>query len=58
MCCIPALDRKALTSRGLPNFLIDFRGTVCWVNLTDNIAFRARPGQVLGAFDQIESAGQ
>jgi peroxiredoxin len=39
-------------------FLIDFRGTVRWVNLTDNIAVRARPGQVLGAFDQIESAGQ
>jgi len=39
-------------------FLIDFGGTVRWVNLTDNIAVRARPGQVLGVFDQIESAGQ
>jgi len=39
-------------------FLIDSNGMVRWVNLTENIAVRARPGQVFGAFDQIGSAGQ
>jgi peroxiredoxin len=36
-------------------FLIDSSGVVRWVNLTDNIAVRARPEQVLNAFHQIES---
>jgi peroxiredoxin len=39
-------------------FLIDSRGTVRWVNLTENIAVRARPEQVLSAFNQIEASGQ
>lgn len=39
-------------------FLIDSGGLVRWVNLTDNIAVRARPEQVLSAFDQIGSAGR
>jgi peroxiredoxin len=39
-------------------FLIDSNGMVRWVNLTDNIAVRARPDQVLSAFNQIGSAGQ
>jgi peroxiredoxin Q/BCP len=39
-------------------FLIDSNGIVRWVNLTDNIAVRARPEQVLSAFDQMGSAGQ
>jgi peroxiredoxin len=39
-------------------FLIDSNEIVRWVNLTENIAVRARPEQVLNAFDQIESAGQ
>jgi peroxiredoxin len=34
-------------------FLLDSDGVVRWVNLTDNIAVRARPEQVLDAFDQI-----
>jgi peroxiredoxin len=34
-------------------FLIDSSGVVRWVNLTENIAVRARPEQVLGAFSQI-----
>jgi peroxiredoxin len=34
-------------------FLIDSNGIVRWVNLTDNIAVRARPEQVLSAFDQM-----
>jgi mycoredoxin-dependent peroxiredoxin len=37
-------------------FLIDSSGVVRWVNLTENIAVRARPDQVLGAFNQVEPA--
>ena len=33
-------------------FLIDATGTIRWVNLTENAAVRARPEQVLKAFDQ------
>ena len=33
-------------------FLIDSTGTIHWVNLTENIAVRARPEQVLKAFDE------
>lgn len=36
-------------------FLIDSAGTIRWVNLTENIAVRARPDQVLKAFDQSRS---
>ncbi len=32
-------------------FLIDSTGTVRWRNLTESIGVRARPGQVLEAFD-------
>ena len=39
-------------------FLIDSSGMVRWVNLTENIAVRARPEQVLDAVNQIGSAGQ
>jgi len=39
-------------------FLIDSSGIVRWVNLTENIAVRARPEQVLSAFKQIEPGGQ
>jgi peroxiredoxin len=37
-------------------FLIDSSGTIRWVNLTENAAVRARPEQVLRAFD--DSGGQ
>ena len=37
-------------------FLVDANGVVRWVNLTDSIAVRARPGQVLHAFEQLEHA--
>jgi peroxiredoxin len=37
-------------------FLIDSTGTIRWINLTENIAVRARPEQVLGAFEQGEKA--
>jgi len=39
-------------------FLIDSSRIVRWVNLTENIAVRARPEQVLSAFNQIAAAGQ
>jgi peroxiredoxin len=32
-------------------FYVDAGGTVRWVNLTENIAVRARPEQALGAID-------
>ena len=35
-------------------FLIDSSGTIRWVNLTENIAVRARPDQVLKAFDEMD----
>jgi peroxiredoxin len=35
-------------------FLIDASGTVRWVNLTENIAVRARPEQVLQASKETE----
>jgi alkyl hydroperoxide reductase subunit AhpC len=36
-------------------FLIDPSGTIRWVNLTENIAVRARPEQVLKAFDEMQA---
>ena len=35
-------------------FLIDSSGIIRWVNLTENIAVRARPERVLEAFQQAE----
>ena len=37
-------------------FLIDSTGIIRWVNLTDNIAVRARPEQVLKAFGEMQQA--
>jgi peroxiredoxin len=34
-------------------FLVDPSGTIRWVNLTENIAVRARPEQVLKLFDEV-----
>jgi peroxiredoxin len=39
-------------------FLIDSNGVVRWVNLTENIAVRARPEQMLEALNQLSSVGQ
>jgi peroxiredoxin len=39
-------------------FLLDSNGIVRWVNLTENIAVRARPQQVLEALNQVGPAGQ
>ena len=35
-------------------FYVDASGTVRWVNLTENIAVRARPGQALNAIDAVK----
>ena len=37
-------------------FLVDSTGTIRWVNLTENIAVRTRPEQVLEAFERGEQA--
>jgi len=39
-------------------FLLDSNGIARWVNLTGNIAVRARPEQVLEALNQLTPAGQ
>jgi peroxiredoxin len=39
-------------------FLIDSSRVVRWVNLTQNIAVRARPEQMLEALNQLSPAGQ
>jgi hypothetical protein len=36
-------------------FLTDFSGTIRRVNLTENIAVRAYPEQVLKAFDEMQA---
>lgn len=36
-------------------FLVDRAGNVRWVNLTENIAVRARPQEALEAFDQAKA---
>ena len=33
-------------------FLVDSGGTIRWVNLTDDLRIRARPGEVLQAIDR------
>jgi peroxiredoxin len=37
-------------------FLIDSTGTIRWVNLTESVTVRARPDQVLKAFDALRLA--
>jgi peroxiredoxin len=37
-------------------FLIDSAGTIRWVNLTESVIVRARPEQVLKAFDELSPA--
>jgi hypothetical protein len=54
----PAAGPKSADIARPAEFLIDSNGVVRWVNLTDNIAVRARPEQVLGAFSELQSAGQ
>jgi len=39
-------------------FLIDATGKIRWVNLTEDIVVRARPEQVLQAFDGMNASGR
>jgi peroxiredoxin len=39
-------------------FILDSNGVVRWVNLTGNIAVRARPEQVFEALHQVGPAGE
>ena len=39
-------------------FLIDASGKVRWVNLTEDLIVRARPQQVMAAFDGMNSSGR
>ena len=39
-------------------FLIDSSGAIRWVNLTESLAVRARPEQVLKAFDDLKQTPQ
>jgi peroxiredoxin len=39
-------------------FYVDQNGIVCWANLTENIAVRARPEQALGAIDAARHGGE
>jgi peroxiredoxin len=48
----PGVGPKGADIARPAEFLIDAGGTIRWVNLTDNLAVRARPEQVLKAFDE------
>jgi peroxiredoxin len=39
-------------------FLIDATGTVRWVNLTEDLRVRARPEQMLRAFDTLSASSR
>ena len=54
----PAAGPKGADIARPAEFLLDSNGIVRWVNLTDNIAVRARPDQVLEALSQLSAAGQ
>jgi peroxiredoxin len=49
----PGAGPKSANIARPAEFLIDSNGVVRWVNLTENIAVRARPEQVLKAFDEM-----
>ena len=54
----PGAGPKGVDIARPAEFLLDSDGIVRWVNLTHNIAVRARPEQVLEALNQIKPAGQ
>jgi peroxiredoxin len=54
----PGAGPKGVDIARPAEFLLDSNGIVRWVNLTENIAVRARPEQVLEALNQLGSAGQ
>ena len=54
----PGAGPKGVDIARPAEFLLDSNGIVRWVNLTENIAVRARPEQVLEALNQLSPAGQ
>jgi peroxiredoxin len=54
----PGVGPKGADIARPAEFLLDSNGIVRWVNLTESIAVRARPKQVLDALNQFGSAGQ
>jgi len=48
----PAAGPKGADIARPAEFLLDSNGVVRWMNLTENIAVRARPGQVLEALNK------
>ena len=54
----PGAGPKGVDIARPAEFLLDPNGIVRWVNLTENIAVRARPEQVLEALNQLSPAGQ
>jgi peroxiredoxin len=54
----PGAGPKGVDIARPAEFLIDSSRVVRWVNLTDNIAVRARPEQVLSAFNGMGAAAQ
>jgi peroxiredoxin 2/4 len=54
----PGVGPKGADIARPAEFLLDSNGVVRWVNLTENIAVRARPEQVLEAFSELHSVGQ
>jgi len=49
----PAGGEKSRDIARPAEFLVDSRGVIRWVNLTDNIRVRARPQAVLQQFDRL-----
>jgi peroxiredoxin len=54
----PGTGPKGADTARPAEFLLDSNGIVRWVNLTENIAARARPEQVLEALNQLSPGGQ
>jgi peroxiredoxin len=54
----PGAGPKSVDIARPAEFLLDSNGVVRWANLTENIAVRARPEQVLKAFDEMEQRGR
>ena len=54
----PAAGPKGADIARPAEFLLDSNGIVRWLNLTESIAVRARPEQVLEALNQLSPAGQ
>ena len=54
----PAAGPKGADIARPAEFLLDSNGIVRWVNLTENIAVRARPEQMLEALNQFSPTGQ